>query len=47
MEGLVKVPFLLTFNVPNLGSRTTKYDVISILVHKYTYTNIYIIKKLG
>ena len=37
------VLFLLTFYVPNLGSHTKKDDVISILMHKYTYTNMYII----
>ena len=42
------VLFLLTFDFLHLKFRVahTKDDVISILMHKYTYTNMYIIKKI-
>ena len=41
-----KVPFLLTFLRPKFRVAHTKHDVISILMNKYTYINMYIIKKI-
>ena len=42
VQGSVPVDFLR----PKFWVAHTKDDVISILMHKYTYTNMYIIKKI-
>ena len=42
----MKVPFLLTFYVQNLGSRRKTWRHYSIVLNIHTYINMYIIKKI-